>query len=519
MSVSPIIISVLGLLVLIAIVVGFMVSRYKVAKPDEAIIVSGSKGKTGTPQKVVQGGTFVWPVIQQASNLNLSARRIEVKVNSAVSKQGIRLNVSGVAVVRVNGESEGAILAAASRYLGQQNKISEDTTEVLSGALRSIIGQLNVVEILNDRSGFAKEVAEVTGSSLTGSGLALDSFQIQDIIDEGYGSEPGSYLRDLERPEAARAAQEASIAEAEARRISERKSIEADQAVLEAKRELELRTAQIKSEVDAAKAIADAAGPLAIAEREQIVLSEKQKVAIQQAELTDRQLDTEVRKPADAQRYKTEVEAEAERVSRVKKADADKASTIAAAEAKAKQDELTGVGEQKRRTALAEAQAYEVTKEGEAERAKRAALAEAVRLEGLAEAEATLAVGQAEAEAMEKKADAFNKYNQAAVLEMVVGVLPTVAKELAAPLAAIDNLTVLSTEGASAVSKSVTDNFTQLQHMLKSTVGVDLTEIIDGFVNKSEETSTTGRSAKPKVAIQSQKAEVVNPTENTNLEG
>ena len=495
---SEFLIGIVGLVALIGIIAMFMVSRYKVAKPNEAIIVSGRKGKTGAPQKVVTGGVFVWPVIQQSSILNLSARRISVGVRSAVSKQGIRLNVDGVAVVRVNAEDEGSIRAVASRYLSQQDKIAEDTSEVLSGALRSIIGRMTVTEILSDRVGFAKEVAEVTESSLTGTGLALDSFQIQDIIDEGYGSEPGTYLRDLERPEAARAAQEAAIAEAEAKKMSERKRIEAEQAVLEATRELELRTAAIQAETDAAKAVAAAAGPLAVAEREQVVLAEKQKVAVQQAELTDRQLDTDVRKPADAQRYKTEVEAEADRIARVKKAEADKAATIAAAEAKAKQDELTGVGEQKRRTALAEAQAYEVTKEGEAERAKRAALAEAVRLEGSAEAEATLAVGQAEAEAMEKKADAFNKYNQAAVLEMVVGVLPTVAKELAAPLAAIDNLTVLSTEGASAVSKSVTDNFTQLQHMLKSAVGVDLTGIIEGFVNKNDEDTSAQKSVTPK---------------------
>lgn len=479
-EVSPVLV-ITGLFVVVLVLfVLFILARYRVAKPNEAIIVSGRKGKTGSPQKVVTGGVFVWPVVQTASVLDLSARRISVGVRSAVSKQGIRLNVDGVAVVRVNAEDEGSIRAVASRYLGQQEKIAEDTSEVLSGALRSIIGRMTVSEILSDRVGFAREVAEVTESSLTGTGLALDSFQIQDIIDEGYGSQPGTYLRDLERPEAARAAQEAAIAEAESRKLSERKRIEAEQAVLEATRELELRSAEIRAETDAAKARAAAAGPLAVAEREQVVLAERQKVAIQQAELTDRQLDTDVRKPADARRYQTEVEAEAAKAARLREAEADREATIFAAEAEAKRNELDGLGEQKRRTALAEAAAVELVKQGQSERSKREALAAAVRAEGESQAAATLAVGVSEAEAMEKKADAFARYNQAAVLEMVTGVLPKMAHELALPMSAIDNLTVLHTEGATALSKGVANNFAQLQALLKDTLGVDLSALVSG---------------------------------------
>lgn len=480
-SLTPTMIGALGLALTVLLVGLLIMSRYKVAAPNEAIIVSGRKGRDDAPQKVITGGTFVWPVVQQAYRLDLSARRISVAVRGAVSKQGIRLNVEGVAVVRVNGEDAGSIRAAASRYLTQQVKISEDTTEVLAGALRAIVGTMTVDEILRDRAAFASQVADVTESSLTGSGLMLDTFQIQDVIDEGYGAGPGAYLRDLERPEAARAAQEAAIAEAEARKVSEQKRLEAEQVILEAQREVSLKQASIMAETDAAKARAATAGPLAQAEREQVLLAERQKVAIQQAELTDRDLDTQVRKPADAQAYKLEVEAEAARRAAVLEAEARKAATIAAAEAKARQDELTGLGEQKRRAALAEAEAIEGERRGAAQKAERLAIAEAVRAEGSAQAEATAAVGNAEAQAMHAKADAYARYNQAAVLEMLVDALPKVARELAAPMAAIDNLTVVSTEGATALTRNVTDNLAQLQVMLKDTVGVDLAALVDSF--------------------------------------
>lgn len=497
MEIPALAIAIGGIAIIVVLLILGILSRYRVAKPNEALIVSGRKGSTGSPQRVVTGGAFVWPIVQTYSVLDLSARRISVSVRGAVSKQGIRLNVDGVAVVRVNAEDEGSIRAVASRYLTQQAAISVDTTEVLAGALRSIIGTMSVDQILRDRVAFAAQVAEVTESSLTGTGLALDSFQIQEIIDEGYGQQPGTYLRDLERPEAARAAQEAAIAEAESRKVAEQKRIEAEQAVLEAQRALDLRTADISAETDAAKAKAAAAGPLAAAEREQVVLAEQQKVAIQQSALTDKELDTTVRKPADAAKYKTEVDAEAARIASVLQAEARAAATVAAAEAKAKEDELTGLGEQKRRAALAEAEAVEGAKRGEAQRAEREAVAQAVRAEGLAQAESTQAVGLAEAEAMEKKAAAYARYNQAAVLEMLIASLPQIAKELAAPMSAIDNLTVVSTEGASAVSRTVTDNFTQLQTMLKDTVGVDLAGMMKQFTNTDSDTPSNSLSPAP----------------------
>ncbi|TDE99079.1 flotillin family protein [Occultella glacieicola] len=486
---SPIVL-VIAIVVVIVLIGGLISSRYKVAGPDQAFIVTGRKGKavknpeTGqistdlSGQKVVMGGgVFVWPFVQRIHILDLSSRRIMVQIRGAVSGQGIKLNLDGVAIVKVGG-NEDSIRAAAQRFLSQQDEIDIFTQETLAGSLRSIVGSLSVEQIIRDRAAFAQRVADESESSLTGQGLVLDTFQIQDITDDG------SYLADLGRPESAKLQRIASVAEAEARQAAEQARIKAEEEIAIAQRTLALKQAEIRSETDAAQAQAAASGPLAQADRDQAILLEQEKVAVRQAALKERQLDTEVRKPADAERYRVETAAEANRNAEIFEAEANKAAAIAAAEAQAEKDRLTGVGEQSRRSALAEAEAIEGHKRGEAEKARRVAEAEATRAEGEAEAAAILAKGQAEAEAMDKRAEAFARYNDAAVLQMLVEVLPQIAHEVAAPMAAIDKLTVVSTDGAGALPKQVTDNMVQTMELLKNTTGIDIEAILESFAVK-----------------------------------
>ncbi|CAM5264334.1 flotillin family protein [Streptomyces narbonensis] len=304
---------------------------------------------------------------------------------------------------------------------------------------------MSVEDIIRDRAAFAGQVAEEAEASLSGQGLVLDAFQIQDITTEG------SYLEDLGRPEAARAKQEADIAEAVARRAAEQARLKAEEEIAIAQRTLYLKQAEIKAQTDEAAAQANAAGPLAEADRQQQILTEQEKVAERQAALTDRQLDTQVRKPADAARYQAEQEAEARRIALVKQAEAD-----------AQRSRLTGEGE----------------------KAHRAALADAVRIEGEAQAAAIAAKGSAEAEAMRKKADAFAQYGDAAVLQMLVEVLPQVVAKASEPLSAVDKLTVISTDGASQLTRTVTDNVAQGMELLSSTTGVDLASLLQGIAQK-----------------------------------
>lgn len=480
-----------GIVVLLVLLLLLVTSRYKVAGPNQAFIVTGRKGKavinpeTGelttdlSGQKVVLGGgVFVVPFVQKLATMDLSSRRISVQIRGAVSGQGIKLNLDGVAIVKVGGNAD-QIRLGAQRFLSQQADIETFTQEVLAGALRSIVGGLTVEQIIRDRAAFAQRVADESESSLTGQGLILDAFQIQDVTDDG------SYLADLGRPEAARASQAARIAEANARQAAEQAQIAAEQEIAVSQRTLALKQAEIKAETDAAAAQAAAAGPLAQADRDQAILAEQEKVAVQQAALTERQLETQVRKPADAERYRVEQEAEARRTAEIAGADARKAATIAAAQAKAEETRLSGEAEKARRAALAEAEAIEGVKRGEAEKGRRLAEADATRAEGEAQAASTLAIGQAEAEAMDKRAEAFAHYNDAAVLQMLIEVLPQIAKEVAAPIGAIDQLTVISTDGAGALPKQVTDNVVQTLQMLKTSTGLDLESLIHRSVERA----------------------------------
>ncbi|MFE1475955.1 flotillin family protein [Streptomyces cyaneofuscatus] len=461
---SPVALAVIGIVVLLVLLGLVVITRYKVAGPSEAFIITGRRGKKSTDpvtglvsvdnsgQKVVVGGgVFVVPFVQQKFTLDLSSRHIPIAVRGAVTLRGVKSNLEGVAIVKVGG-GEDAIRAAAQRFLQQQDGIVGFTQEVLSGALRAIVGRMSVEDIIRDRAAFAGQVAEEAETSLSGQGLILDAFQIQDITTEG------SYLEDLGRPEAARAKQEADIAEAIAKRASEQARLKAAEEIAIAERTYYLKQAEIKAETEAAAAKANAAGPLAEAARQQEVLQEQEKVAERQAALTDRELDTKVRKPADAARYQAEQEAEARRIAQVKEAEAD-----------AERSRLTGQGE----------------------KLHRSALADAVRIEGEAEAASIAAKGAAEAEAMQKKADAFAQYGDAAVLQMLVEVLPDVVAKASEPLSAIDKLTVISTDGASQLARTVTDNVAQGVELLSSTTGVDVAQLLQNLKNR------TGAPASP----------------------
>jgi len=186
---SPLLIAILGGVVLIVLLVLLVLSRIKVAGPNQAFLVTGRRGRAVTGadgsvstdlsgQKVVMGASvFVLPIVQKLHSIDLSSRRIPVGIRGAVSKQGVKCDLEGVAIVKVGG-NESAIRAAAQRFLNQQDGIEVFTSEVLAGALRSIVGRLTIEEIIRDRAAFASAVAEEADASLTGQGLVLDTFQL-----------------------------------------------------------------------------------------------------------------------------------------------------------------------------------------------------------------------------------------------------------------------------------------------------------------------------------------------------
>ena len=465
-----------GAVVLVVLVVIVTLLRgIKVAKPDEAIIVTSrqkalKKGEAETEnagQKVVFGSrVFVKPVIEAYFKLSLRSRQLNVQA-TAQTRDAITIRVNAVAVVKVGG-SESMVRAAAQRFLNQQDQIETSTEEVLSGSVRSIVGQLTVTEIITNRSALQGQVLEAVRESLDVQGLTIDTLQIKEIDDDN------GYIRDLGRGEAARVKQVAEIAESVSRQASEEARIAADQAVAESQRKLDLRNAEIQKETDKARAEAAAAAPLAEAIAQQEVVAQQEITAGKRVGLRKQELDAEIRAVADAQAYSISKKAEADATAAVAAANADRDSRRSSAEA----IEAEGLAERNRRRSAAEA----VEAEGLSEKNRRIAAAEALQAEGEAEAASIRARGNAEAEATRSRAEALEQGAGDLLRQQVIAQLPEIVRAASEPLASIANMTVISSDGKGAeqVGQNVATQLTTVNQILKDLVGIDISDIITG---------------------------------------
>ncbi len=469
---------IIGAVVLVLIIVIAVILRgIKVAKPDEAIIVTSRqkalrKGEVETEnagQRVVFGSrVFVKPIVEAYFKLSLRSRQLNVQA-TAQTKDAITIRVNAVAVVKVGG-SESMVRAAAQRFLNQQDQIETSTEEVLSGSVRSIVGQLTVTEIITNRSALQGQVLEAVRESLDVQGLTIDTLQIKEIDDDN------GYIKDLGRAEAARVKQVAEVAESVSRQASEEARLAADQAVAEAQRKLDLRNAEIQKETDKARAEAAAAAPLAEAIAQQEVVAQQEVTAQKRVGLRKQELDAEIRAVADAEAYAVEKNAQASAAAAVAAANADRDARRSSAEA----IEAEGLAERNRRRSAAEA----LEAEGIAEKNRRIAAAEALQSEGEAEAVAIRVRGNAEAEATKLKAEALANSAGDLLRQQVIAQLPEIVRAASEPLAAIGTMTVISSDGSGTqqVGQNVATQLSTVNRILKDVVGIDLSEIVTGRI-------------------------------------
>ncbi|AWB45649.1 flotillin [Paenibacillus sp. CAA11] len=456
-------------------------ARYRTVSPDEAMIVTGSflgsknisEDETGRKIKIVRGGgAFIWPVFQKSEFMSLLSHKLDVTTPEVYTEQGVPVLADGVAIIKVGSTTED-VATAAEQFMGKPiESLKGEAQEVLEGHLRSILGSMTVEEVYRNRDKFAQEVQSVAARDLKKMGLQIVSFTIKDVRDKH------GYLEALGKPRIAAVKRDAEIAEAEAVRDSRIQKARAEEEgqkaellrdtnIAEASKEKELKVASFKKEQDTAKAEADQAYHIQEARAKQTMVEEQMKVELVRKEreidlqekeilVRQKQYDAEVKKKADADRYAVEQAAEADKARKMREADAASYSIETQARASAEQKRLEG-------QALADA-----------ERAKGTADAEIIRLRGLAEAEAK-----------EKLADAFAKFGEAAILDIVIKMLPELAGKIAQPLSSIDKLTVVDTgkgEGASRVSNYVTELMSTAPEMLRSVSGIDLDQLIQGLV-------------------------------------
>ena len=308
---------------------------------------------------------------------------------------------------------------------------------ILAGHLRSIVGNLTVEEMIRDRERLTEQTRATSGHEMEKLGLTIDSLQIQEIDD------PTGCIRALAAPHTAAVQRDARIAQAAAERMATEAEAEANARKSEATRNANIQQAGYQAEVDQAQARSKMAGPLAEAAARQEVVVQETRVAELEAQKKEQQLQVEVRKPADAEAYKTVTLAQAQRESKVHEA-----------EAAARETELRAGADAMRVKAAADAEAAATRARGlasaEATRATGEAEAAASRARGLAQAEAAKAQGLAEAEAIKARAAALAENQEAVIAQELAENWPAIVKAGAEAFAGVDHMVVLN--GAEGVN-------------------------------------------------------------------
>src|ERR1035438_6772008 len=473
-----------GIVIIAAVVIVIVVflllymvfSRYTKVGPNQVLVVSGIKHREQDGTKVgfrivKGGGTFVWPIFEKVDVLSLELLTIDVQTPEVYTSKGVPVKVDGAAQIKIKGDDVSIATAAEQVLSKSTEEIKSVAMQTLEGHLRAILGTMTVEEIYQNRDAFASKVQEVAAGDMANMGLGIVSFTIRDIRDTQ------GYLDALGKPRIAQVKRDAQIAQAEADRDAMIKSSQATQAgqeakfaadskIAEAQRDYQTNVAGYQAVVNQKKAEADLAydlqkfktGQLVKAEEVQVQIIEKQKqIELQQQKILrkQRQLEADVQKPADAERYKVETLANATKFQLETEAAGAASATKAKGFANADVAKATGIAE-----------------------------AEANKARGLAEAAVIEAQGKATASAMQAKADSFKNYNEAAVIEMIVRILPEVAGKISEPLAKMGKIVIINSGngpggGASKLTGDVTQIISQLPPVLESLTGIKFEKLLE----------------------------------------
>lgn len=445
-----------AILIVLVLLALLLAKQYRKVGPNEVLVISGGRKRTviapdGSKTKVgyryrLGGGTFVLPFLETVDTLPMEAITMNIKTPEVLTNGGVPIMAEAVAQIKID-SSDQAIRLAAEQFLGLGKEGIRSVAEtVLEGKMREVMGTMTVEQIYKTRHEFSASVTQTAQSDFSRMGLNMMSFALKDI------SDTQGYLDALGKPQIAAAKRDAAIAEAEtdkeaviksseARKEGEIARLAAEALIAKAQWENEAKKAASQVDVNQKKAKADFAYEIERSKLSQemkredakVKLIEKQEaIKIEELEISrkEKELNANVIKPADARKYQMKAEAEAEEF-RIQ------------SEARGKAD--------------------------------------ALKLEGVAQAEKTKHLGVAEAESMLKKAQAWDKYNQAAILEMYLKMLPELAKSVSEPLSKVDKIVVVGGDknlGTTKITAQVGEILAQMPEVVKSLTGVDLKEYL-----------------------------------------
>jgi flotillin len=446
-----------GLLVLVLLMVMIVVARmYRKAGPHEALIVYGMGGT-----HVYTGrGAIIFPMVQTCKDLSLELMSFDVAPQQNLyTNQGVAVTVEAVAQIKVKSDKE-SILTAAEQFLTKRPEQREALIRlVMEGHLRGIMGQLTVEQIVKEPEMVGDRMRSTCADDMSKMGLEVVSFTIKEVRDKN------EYITNMGRPDVARIKRDAEVAAAEAdrdiaikraemqrasavaRAQADQERVAAETASLakqaEAQRDLDIKKAAYVEATKKAQAQADKAYEIETNIQQQQVIAEsvrvqqverEAQVKVQEAEIArrERELIATVLKSADVERQRIETLAEAERQRLIKEAEG-RASSI--------------------------------------------------RAQGEAEAEIIFKKGEAEAKAMNVKAEAYQEYNQAAVVDKLITGLPDVVRALSEPLSKIDKVTIVSTgngdaAGAYKLTGDITKIAAQVPALFEALSGMQMSDLL-----------------------------------------
>jgi flotillin len=447
-----------GLILLLVIILKIL---WRVAEPNEALVISGLAAKRrgaeeGLGFKIVTGGgELVLPAFQVVRKLSLDLREADLAIE-CVTHQGIPLGLRGVVIYKV-GDDHASIANAARRFLDQQSDMNTRVHNVFAGHLRAIVGNMTVEEMIRDRDKLTQLTRESSGVEMEKLGLIVDSLQIQEIDD------PTGYIVNLGKPHAAAVESLARIAQAQADEDATKREQEADARKAEARRTSQVLQASYTAEVNQAAALARQAGPKSEAQATQEVVVEQTKVAELEAQREEQRLQATVRKPADAKAYEQVTLSRAERDARIAHAEAEAQEVELHASANANRVKIEAMAnaEEVRVKAIAEAEHVKLQASADAERTRSVGQAEADATEakGRAEGESTRAKGMAIAQAIKARADALSENQDAVIGQQLAENWPAIVEAAAKPFGDIDQMIVLN--GATGLSEALAQALSQ----------------------------------------------------------
>jgi flotillin len=448
---------IIGLGVLAVMLLMSMLARlYRKAGPHEALIVYGFGGT-----RVVKGhGTIVWPMVQICRDLSLELMSFDVAPQQDLyTKQGVAVTVEAVAQIKVKSDVE-SILTASEQFLTKTDQEREGLIRlVMEGHLRGIIGQLTVEEIVKQPEMVGDRMRATCADDMNKMGLEVISFTIKEVRDKN------EYITNMGKPDVARIKRDADVATAEAERDTaiRRAVATRESAVAKAQADQERVLAETLSQAKQAEAQRD----LEVKKAQYLEVTKKQQAQ------ADKAYDIQ------ANVMQQQVIAESVRVQQVEKEGQVK---VQEAEIMRREKELIATVlkqaeiERQRIETLAEAEKQRLMAEAEGH-------ASSIRQQGEAEAEIIFKKGEAEAKAMNVKAEAFQEYNQAAVIDKLLTGLPEVVRALASPLANVDKITVVSTgngdaAGLNKITGDLTKMAAQVPALFETLTGMNLGDML-----------------------------------------